>query len=132
MICFTVQGRRLLAAMTAVGLAAWTSVQAQESLPRVPGASVITVTPPGVTGDEEVIAVNRYSPNELVMTYGGRGGGSAAYSSDSGRTWTLVNPAAPGHMGGNKSVAFDDRGDVFIPYQLIEKLGSPGYWGHNA
>jgi hypothetical protein len=35
-------------------------------------------------------------------------------------------------MGGNKSITFDDRGHVFLSYQLIEKLGTPSYWGHNA
>jgi len=97
-----------------------------------PGAQVITISPRGETGNEEVIAVNRYNPNQVVMAYGGTVGGKAAYSTDSGRTWTLVNPAGKSSMGGNKSIIFDDRGHVFLAYQLIEKLGTPGYWGHNA
>jgi len=105
---------------------------AQLKLQEAPGAHVTSITPPGQTGDEEVIAVNRYKPNQVVMAYGGNEGGMAAYSFDSGQTWALVNPAGEGQMGGNKSITFDDRGNVFLAYQLIEKLGSPGYWGHNA
>lgn len=109
-----------------------TTAGAQMKLPAAPGAQVITISPPGQTGDEEVIAVNRYQPNQVVMAYGGTGGGKAAYSTDAGRTWALVNPAGKDQMGGNKSITFDDRGEVFLSYQLIEKLGTPGYWGHNA
>ena len=105
---------------------------AQIKLESPPGAQVITISPPGQRGDEEVIALNRYNPNQVVMAYGGTVGGKAAYSTDSGRTWALVNPAGKGQMGGNKSITFDDRGNVFLSYQLIEKLGTPGYWGHNA
>src|SRR5262245_40785822 len=105
---------------------------AQPTLPPAPGAQLTTITPPGETGNEEVIAVNRAEPNQVVMAYGGRGGGMAAYSRDAGRSWTRVNPAGSGRMGGNKSITFDDRGHVFLSYQLIEKLGTPGYWGRNA
>jgi len=109
-----------------------TAAVAQMKLERAPGAQVITISPPGETGDEEVIAVNRYNPKQVVMAYGGTVGGKAAYSTDAGRSWTLVNPAGKSQMGGNKSITFDDRGNVFLSYQLIEKLGTPGYWGHNA
>ena len=110
-----------------------TAVGAQTKLEPPPGAKVLTISPPGQTGDEEVIAVDRYHPNQVVMVYGGTVGGKAAYSTDSGGTWNLVNPTGDkSQMGGNKSLTFDDRGNVFLSYQLIEKLGSPGYWGHNA
>jgi hypothetical protein len=69
-----------------------TTAGAQMNLQEAPGAQVITITPPGQTGDEEVIAVNRYNPNQVVMAYGGTVGGKAAFSTDAGRTWTLVNP----------------------------------------
>ena len=103
-----------------------TAAVAQVKLERAPGAQVITISPPGQTGDEEVIAVDRYNPKQVVMAYGGTVGGKAAYSTDAGRSWTLVNPAGKSQMGGNKSITFDDRGNVFLSYQLIEKLGTPG------
>jgi hypothetical protein len=105
----------------------------QAKLELAPGAKVITISPPGATGDEEVMSVNRFNPNQVVMAYGGTVGGMAAYSSDAGRAWNLVSPThGKSAMGGNKSITFDDRGNVYLSYQLIEKLGSPGYWGHNA
>ena len=38
----------------------------------------------------------------------------------------------PGGYGSNNDITFDDKGSLFLSYQLIEKLGTPGYWGHNS
>src|SRR6266568_466587 len=109
-----------------VGIAAVTAnVQAQ--LPRAPGASVVTITPPGFTGSEPAIAVNPNNPNQVV----GVGGRWAAYSTDGGRTFTPVRPAGEGgRAGGDVSLAFDDKGGLFLSFLSIQRNGLPGYWGH--
>jgi hypothetical protein len=39
----------------------------QMKLEQAPRAQVKTISLPGETGDEDVIAVNRYNPNQVVM-----------------------------------------------------------------
>jgi hypothetical protein len=96
----------------------------------VGGARVVTITAPGSTGSEPSIAVNHFSPNQVVAT---AGGDMLAYSTDSARTFTLVNPAgAGGRSGGDPSLVFDDKGNAFFSYLAITKLGSSSYWGHGS
>jgi hypothetical protein len=115
----------------AVVFGAASVASSQSSLPRAPGAHVVTITPPGQIGNEPAIAVNRYSPNQVVVTYGGDGG--VAYSVDSGRTFTIAHsPGGAGRDGGDNTITFDDKGHVFLAYQIIEKLGAWSYWGHGA
>lgn len=103
---------------------------AQSSLPPAPGARIVTVTPEGRTASEPSIAVNHYSPNQVVAT---AGGGMIAYSTDSARTFTVVNPAGEGgQTGGDPSLTFDDKGNLFFSYLAIQKLGSSSYWGHGS
>jgi len=103
---------------------------AQSSLPRAPGARVVTVTPDGQSAAEPSIAINPYSPNQIAAT---AGGGLIAYSSDSGRTFTAVNPAGEGgKTGGDPSLTFDDKGNLFYSYLAIQKNGAPSYWGHGT
>ena len=112
-----------------VALAA-TDVSAQASLPRAPGARVVTITPQGGTGSEPSIAINPMSPNQIVAT---AGGGWLAWSTDSARTFSLVNPAGEGgRSGGDPSLVFDDKGNVFYSWLAITKLGSTSYWGHGS
>ena len=70
----------VLVTMTAIT----THVQAR--LPRPPGAHVVTITPPGETGSEPAIAMNPNNPNQVV----GVAGRWAAYSTDGGRTFTVL------------------------------------------
>ncbi len=96
-------------------------------LPRAPAAHMVTITPPGRAGSEPAIALNPYSPNQLVAA----AGEWAAYSTDSGRTFTPVQPAGDsGRGGGDVSLTFDDKGSVFLSFLSIQKNGLPGYWGH--
>jgi hypothetical protein len=114
----------LIAAMVAALLPAWTA--AQTPLPRAPGAHVVTITPPGQTGSEPAIAVNPNDPNQVV----GIGGGWAGWSSDGGRTFTPVRPSGEnGRSGGDPSLAFDDKGNVYLSFLSIQKNGLPSYWG---
>ena len=121
-------------ALVTMGLAcpASATVSAQASstlppLPRAPAAHVVTITPPGRTGSEPAIALNPYNANQVVAA----AGAWAAYSTDSGRTFTPVQPAGEGgHGGGDVSLTFDDKGSVFLSFLSIQKNGLPGYWGH--
>ena len=104
-------------------------VSNQSRRPRAPGAHIVTITPPGQSGSEPAIAVNPKNPNQVVGAAGGRW---AAYSTDGGRTFTPVQPAGSeeGRSGGDVSLAFDDKGRVFLSFLSIEKNGLPSYWGH--
>jgi len=103
---------------------------AQSSLPRAPGARVVTVTPDGQSGAEPSIAINQYRPNQIAAT---AGGGLIAYSSDSGKTFTTINPAGEGgKTGGDPSLTFDDKGNLFYSFLAIQKNGAPSYWGHGT
>src|SRR5580700_1307681 len=106
-------------------LPAWAIAGAQSSLPRVPGARIVTIQPPGKTGSEPSIAINPFSPNQVLVAAYGAGGGWSAYSTDSARTFTAV--ALPGD-GGDNAVTFDDKGDALVAMLRIEKLGSASYW----
>ena len=123
-------GRWLCLATAAVFAAPPTAVS-QTTLPRAPGARVVTITPPGRTGSEPSIAVNPYSPSQVVGVYGGPG---VAYSTDSAATFAIAEGTAPaGWRGaGDVSIAFGLNGHVYLSYLTIAKLGSASYWGHNA
>ena len=103
---------------------------AQSSLPRAPGARIVNVTPAGYSGAEPSIAINHYSPNQIAVT---AGGSLIGYSTDSAKTFTTVNPAGEGgKTGGDPSLTFDDKGNLFYSYLAIDKLGSAAYWGHGS
>ncbi len=117
---------RLLLAAALIGVTA-RSVSVQVRLTAAPGAHVVTITPPGQTGSEPAIAVNPNDPNQVV----GAAGEWAAYSTDGARTFTPVRPAGEnGRAGGDPSLAFDDKGQVFLSFLSIQRNGLPGYWGH--
>jgi hypothetical protein len=100
---------------------------AAEPLPPAPQAHVVTITPPGLTGSEPAIAVNRLDPRQVV----GAAQRWAAYSDDGGLTFTPVQVVTDDSPSlGDVSLAFDHRGQVFLSYLSIQKNGLPGYWGH--
>ncbi len=100
-------------------------------LERVPGARVVTISLPEQRGAEPAIALNTFSPNQLVAAYGGP---FVAWSSDSGRTFTRVDSTQPEgwRIGGDVSLAFDDRGAAYLSYLTSAGLGTASYWAHNA
>jgi hypothetical protein len=114
---------RLLALLTLGGGACAAAVP----LPTAPAAHVVTITPPGLTAAEPAIAVNPRDPRQVV----GAAQSWAAYSNDAGRTFTPVEVTGEESPSlGDVSLAFDDRGQVFLAYLSIQKNGLPGYWGH--
>lgn len=61
------------------------------------------------------------------------GGGLLAYSTDSARTFTTVNPAGEGGTtGGDPSMTFDDRSNPYFSYLAFQKLGRASYWGRGT
>ncbi len=98
-------------------------------LPPAPGAHVVTITPPGQTGSEPAIAVNPRDPDKVV----GVAPHWVGYSGDGGRTFTPVDLSGRGLPPlGDVSLAFDDRGQLFLSYLAIQKNGLPGYWAHGV
>src|SRR5262249_35346925 len=107
--------------------AAFTLAHAQGRLLKAPGAHVVTITARGMTGREPAIAVNPNNPNQVV----GIAGRWAAYSTAGGRSFTPVQPAGEeGRSGGDVSLAFDDKNNLFLSFLSIQRNGLPGYWGH--
>jgi len=112
---------------TAAALLAALGSAAAGPLPPAPQAHVVTITPPGLTGAEPAIAVNPFDPRQVV----GAAQRWAAYSTDGGLTFAAVKvPGDDGPSFGDVSLAFDDRGQVFLAFLSIHKNGLPGYWGH--
>jgi hypothetical protein len=118
---------RVRVAITAALVLDTAALGVRAALPRAPAARVVTITPPGQTGSEPAIAVDPNNPKQVV----GAAGAWAAYSTDGGLTFTAVRPAGDaGRSGGDVSLAFDDKGQVFLSFLSIERNGLPGYWGH--
>jgi hypothetical protein len=115
-----------LLALTALGATACAAAGV-EPLPPAPAAHVVTITPPGLTGAEPAIAVNPLNPQQVV----GAAQRWAAYSTDGGHSFTPVRVTGDDSPSlGDVSLAFDDKGGVFLAYLSIQKNGSQGYWGH--
>ena len=114
--------------MTIAIAGVWTAaVSVQTRLTLAPGAHVVTITPPGQVGGEPAIAVNPNNPDQVV----GIAGRWAAFSTDGGRTFTPVQPAGEeGRSGGDVSLAFDDKNNLFLSFLSIQRNGLPSYWGH--
>jgi len=104
---------------------------AQSELPAAPHRRVVTVSPPDVRGNEPSIAVNPKDPSQVVVAFQPA---SIAYSTDGGQTFTAADlPRVEGwRSGGDVSVAFDNRGRVYLATLHFDKLGSASYWGHGA
>jgi len=112
-------------------------LSAQSPLPPAPGASVVNISPPA-RFTEPSIALNPNQPNRIVAVYQGgaaaQGTATAAYSTDSGRTFTIAKGTKPAdwRVAGDVSVTFDNRGHAFLCYLAFDRLGTTSYWAHNA
>jgi hypothetical protein len=76
--------------------------------------------------------VDQHRPNRVVAVY--QGNAAAAYSVDSGRTFTLAQGTAPNdwRVAGDVSVTFDDKGNAFLCYLAFDRLGTTSYWARGA
>ena len=103
-----------------------------QTLPQVPGAKVITLSPAPGTWSEPGVAVNPLHPNQVVVVY--QFPAHAAWSDDYGQTWKLATGVKPPQykMSGDVSTAFDNKGHALIACIAFNKLGSFNYWGHGA
>ncbi len=103
-----------------------------QTLPPAPGAHVVTISAPGERGNEPGIAVNPNDPKQVVAVYQGRA--RAAYSINSGLTFTLAEGTAPNdwRSAGDVSTAFDNQGHAFLCYLTFDRLGTTSYWAHGA
>jgi len=103
------------------------AARAGDGLPPAPDAHVVTITPAGLTAAEPAIAVNSRNPLQVV----GAAQRWAAYSGDGGVSFTAVQALTEDSPSlGDVSLAFDDKGCVFLAYLSIQRNGLPGYSGH--
>ncbi|HEX5437863.1 MAG TPA: sialidase family protein, partial [Gemmatimonadaceae bacterium] len=110
----------------------WSVAAAQSTLPRAPGARVVSISQPSERGNEPSIAVNPKSPNQVVAVF--QGNAKAAYSTDSARTFSRAEGTAPTdwRVAGDVSTTFDNKGHAFLCYLAFDRLGTPYYWAHGA
>jgi hypothetical protein len=103
----------------------------QSVLPPAPHRHIVTVSPPGSRGNEPSIAVNPNNPKQVVAAFQPA---TIAYSADGGRTFQTADlpPVETWGGGGDVSVAFDDKGCVYLGTLHFDKLGSASYWAHGA
>ena len=108
-----------------------TMMQAQAALPPAPHRHVTTVSAPNQRGSEPSIAVNPNNTNQVVATFQPA---AIAYSTDGGQTFALADlpPVEGWRVGGDVSVAFDDKGCAYLSSLHFDKLGSASYWAHGA
>jgi hypothetical protein len=104
---------------------------AAQALPAPPGAHLVTVSPRGVRANEPSIAVNPRDPRQVVAVFQPAG---VAYSTDGAQTFTPAElPQVAGWRGGGDvSVAFNDKGHVFLGSLHFDHLGTASYWAHGA
>jgi hypothetical protein len=93
---------------------------AQPSLPRAPGAHIVTM--PGLGRfSEPSIAVNPRDPSQVVAVWQNQV--HAAWSADSGRTFTAATGVQPPNyeVSGDVSVTFDDKGRAYLSYMGFDR-----------
>ena len=102
-----------------------------QSLPAAPHRRVVTVSATDTRGNEPSIAVNFNNPNQVVAAFQPA---AIAYSNDGGQTFALAElpPIEGWRGGGDVSVAFDNKGCVYLATLHFDKLGSASYWAHGA
>lgn len=104
---------------------------AESGLQPAPHRRMVTISSPDLHGNEPSITVNPNNPQQVVAVFQPA---HIAYSTDGGETFSAAKlPEVEGWRGGGDvSVAFDNRGTVFLGSLHFEKLGSASYWAHGA
>lgn len=101
------------------------------SEPMAPGATVIALTRPGFF-TEPGIAISQLDPGKVTAIY--QDNVHVAFSDDAGAHWSDAPDVAPPdwRVSGDVSVTYDDKGHAIASYMAFNRLGSEGYWAHNA
>lgn len=104
---------------------------AQSLLPPAPHRHILTVSPADTRGNEPSIAVNPNNAHQVVAAFQPA---AVAYSTDGGQTFAMADlPSIEGWRGGGDvSVAFDNKGYLYLATLHFDKLGSTSYWAHGA
>jgi hypothetical protein len=111
---------------------------AQPILPPAPEASIVAVSPRGGRFTEPSIAIDPSNPSRIVAVYQGgaavQGSATAAYSTDSGKTFTIAQGTRPldWRVAGDVTTTFNNKGHAFLCYLAFDRLGTTSYWAHNA
>jgi hypothetical protein len=120
-------------AVTAVLLFATCAARAWcQDLPLAPLAQVIDITPKPGYFTEPSIAINAHNPQQVVAAY--QDNAHIAYSADAGKHWETASGIEPPDykVSGDVSVTYDKHGHAILCYMAFDKLGTWGYWAHNA
>ena len=104
---------------------------AQAPLLPAPGRRIVTISTPSLRGNEPSIAVDPNNPIRVVAAFQPA---TIVYSTDGARTFATAElPLVDGWRGGGDvSVAFDNKGHVYLGTLHFDKLGSQSYWAHGA
>lgn len=113
-------------------------IAAQRPFPPAPKAIIVDVSDSHSRFSEPGIAINPNNPSQIVIVYQGgnqiQALGAAAYSADSGRTFTVAKGTAirDWHVVGDVTTAFDNHNRAFWCYIVFDRLGTSSYWAHNV
>ena len=101
------------------------------SEPMVPQATVTTLTKPGFF-TEPGIAISPLDPHMVTAIY--QDNVHVAFSNDAGANWSDVPDVAPPQwrVSGDVSVTYDNNGHAIASYMAFNRLGTDGYWAHDA
>lgn len=104
---------------------------AQTPLAPAPHRHVVSVSSAKERGSEPSIAVNPRNPSQVVAVFQPA---TVVYSAAGGHTFrnAVLPPVEGWRAGGDVSIAFDNKGQVYLSTLHFEKLGSMSYWVHGA
>ena len=104
---------------------------AQTPLAPAPARHVVTISPAERRGNEPSIAVDPNHPDRVVAAFQPA---TIAYSTDGAQTFATAQlpPVEGWRGGGDVSVAFDNKGRVYLGTLHFDKLGSQSYWAHGG
>ncbi len=102
-----------------------------QSLEKVPGAEVFSLTPTRGSFTEPGIAINPNNSRQVVAVF--QDNAHASYSQDAGHTWHAAEGVAPQNyrVSGDVSTTYDNQGHAIICYIAFDKLGTFNYWAHD-
>jgi BNR/Asp-box repeat len=105
---------------------------AQQPLPTLPNARVVTISPRSGFFNEASVAINPKNPHQIAAAF--QSPAKVSYSEDGGDHWQLAAGTSPANyaLSGDTSITYDVLGHAILCYIAFDKLGTPQYWAHNA